>query len=139
MIPTITPIYAALLALLLVWLSLRVIRVRRGAKVAIGSGGNAALERAQRAQANLTEYAPLTLLLIAFIEGMGAWSVIVHGFGIALVAGRIIHARGIIQEPETFRYRVIGMQLTINTLIGAALTAIALALWTGLSPSMSGL
>ena len=36
----VTPIYAGLLALLYVFLSLRVIRMRRGARISFGDGGD---------------------------------------------------------------------------------------------------
>jgi hypothetical protein len=51
----ITSIVAALLSLILVKLSFAVISLRRQNKVSLGSGGNDALERAIRAQANFTD------------------------------------------------------------------------------------
>lgn len=132
--PAITAFYAALLAVVLVWLSLRVIRLRRGIRVPIGAGGDRLLERAQRAQANFTEYVPLALLLIAFGEMLGAWPLVVHVLGLALFTGRIVHGIGIAREPEDFRFRVAGMQLTINTLIASALITgfLSLRAMTGL-------
>ncbi len=48
MAPSVAPLYAALLGVLLVYLSSRVLRLRRRLKVAIGVGGEAAIERAAR-------------------------------------------------------------------------------------------
>ena len=127
--PAVTAFHAGLLGLLLVWLSLRVIRLRRGAKVAIGSGGNRLLERAQRAQANFAEYVPMTLLLMGLSEMLGAWPPLLHGFGVALLAGRVLHGVGIAREPEDLRYRIAGMRITLNVLIAASLTASGLAVW----------
>ena len=59
---TVIPAYAALLALLFIALSIRTIRARRAHKVAIGTGGHAAVERAMRVHANFAEYVPLALL-----------------------------------------------------------------------------
>ena len=53
---TITPVYAALLGLLFIALSVRVIRLRRSRKVAVGARGDEAIERAMRVHANFAEY-----------------------------------------------------------------------------------
>ncbi|MGZ9080482.1 MAG: MAPEG family protein, partial [Burkholderiales bacterium] len=58
----VTPLYAALLGLWLLVLSLRVVQQRRAARVSLGDGGNTALQRAIRAQGNFVEYVPLALL-----------------------------------------------------------------------------
>ncbi len=61
---SVAPLYAALLGFLLVYLSIRVIRLRRRLEVAIGAGGEAAIERAARVQANFSEYLPIALILL---------------------------------------------------------------------------
>ena len=71
MVPAIVPVYAAVLAFIYIVLSVRVIRARRNAKVAIGTKGNAHLERKIRVHANFAEYVPLALLLATFIENFG--------------------------------------------------------------------
>ena len=71
MTPSVTPLYAALLGCLLVYLSIRVIRLRRRFKVAIGAGGEAAIERAARVQANFSEYVPIGLILLLLAEASG--------------------------------------------------------------------
>ncbi len=63
---TILPVYAALLALLFVLLSIRTIRTRHSRKVALGHGDDPAMLRAMRVHANFAEYVPLALLLISF-------------------------------------------------------------------------
>ena len=55
----IVPFYASLLAALYFFLSLRVIRMRRRERIALGDGENARLERAIRVHANFAEYVPL--------------------------------------------------------------------------------
>lgn len=118
---TVTPAYAAVLGLIFVALSVRTIRMRRRHRVAVGDGGNAELRRAMRVHANFAEYAPLALLLIFFVEHDGTETLLVHALGIALLAGRLLHAWGVSREPENFRYRVSGMILTFSTIITAAL------------------
>ena len=118
---TATPVYAALLGLIFVALSLRTIRLRRRHRIAVGDGGNPELRRAMRVHANFAEYAPLALLLIFFVEHDGAEMLLVHALGCALLAGRMLHAWGVSQDRENFRYRVSGMVLTFGTIITAAL------------------
>lgn len=117
-----TPAYAALLSLMFVALSLRTIRLRRRHQIAVGDGGNAELRRAMRVHANFSEYAPFTLLLIFFVEHDGAGMLLVNALGCTLLAGRMLHAWGVSQDHENFRYRVSGMALTFGTIITAALT-----------------
>lgn len=118
---TVTPPYAALLALLFVILSVSVIRARRRARIAIGAGGDPLLERRMRAQANFAEYAPLALLLLTLAELRGAPGPLLHGLCLSLLLGRSLHAWGVSQPREDLRFRVAGMGLTFATLLITAL------------------
>ncbi len=127
---TATPLYAALLALLFVRLSLGVLRLRRSEKISLGDGGDGGdrkLMRAQRVHANFAEYVPFALILMALAEAQDASIWLVHGMGVALLIGRLAHAHGFGQEPETTNYRTRGMQLTFAVLIVGALTNIVVA------------
>jgi uncharacterized protein len=119
---TATPLYAALLSLLFIALSVRTIRLRRRHRIAVGDGDNAELRRAIRVHANFAEYAPLALLLVFFVEADGAPGLWVHLLGIALLCGRALHAWGVSQPQENFRYRVSGMMLTFGVIAAAGLT-----------------
>ena len=66
MIPTIVPVYAAIFAVMLVALSLRVAKTRGDVQIAIGDGGNIVLQRRIRVQGNFVEYVPMALLLFMF-------------------------------------------------------------------------
>jgi uncharacterized membrane protein YecN with MAPEG domain len=123
-----TAFWAALLAPACRWLSIRVIGLRRRLKVGIGTGGQPALERAMRGQANFAEYVPFALLLLALAEAGGTPGWIIHALGAALLAGRIAHGWGITRESEDFRFRVGGMVATFSVIGGAALAAMAGAL-----------
>jgi len=118
-------IYAALLALLFVALSIRTLRLRRGLKVAIGDGGHPLMLRAIRTHGNFAEYVPLGLLLLAACEQLRAPVVLLHGLGILLLVGRLIHAFGVSKEAEVFAFRVTGMALTFTCYLVAA----AFILW----------
>lgn len=121
----ITGLYAALLAFVLLWLSLRVINERRRGGVALGTGDSHALLRASRAQGNFVEYVPIILVMLALLEAGGAAAWALHGLGAALLAGRLAHGIGVGREPERprggdIRLRQLGMGLTFSVLIAAA-------------------
>ena len=122
-----TSLYAALLAALFLVLSLLVVRMRYRYQVALGAP-HRLVERAVRAHGNCAEYAPFFLVLLGLLEGMGlpAWGV--HALGTAFVAGRVLHAWGISQEPEVLRFRSAGMGLTFTVLGVAAASLLGLVL-----------
>jgi hypothetical protein len=116
----ILPFYAALLALMFVVLSIRIIRLRQGLKVALGDAGNAQLQRAIRVQSNFAEYVPFALLLIFLVEGQSASTWLVNLLGMGLLLGRLLHAYGVSQTRENLRFRVCGMVITFLTLLLSA-------------------
>lgn len=126
---TVTPIYASLLALLLVWLSLEVIRQRRRARISVGDGGDKTLLKAIRAQANCAEYAPTGLILLGLAELQGAPGWALHLLGLSLVAGRVMHAYGFSRTPQIVALRQAGMVLTYVMLVTTALANIGHALF----------
>ena len=127
----ITALYAGLLAPLFIFLSLRVIRRRRGAKVAVGDGGDPLLLRRMRVHANFAEYVPFALLLMALAESLHTWPLVMHLLGIVLLAGRLLHAYGVSQPKETFAFRVTGMAATFSVM-GAAAAACIIGSLAGL-------
>jgi uncharacterized protein len=116
----ITSLYASILAILFVVLSIRALRMRRRLGIAVGDGGSPALLRAVRAHSNFAEYVPLGLLLIGFAELSGANAWLVHLLALCLLAGRAAHAYGISQLAENHAFRVAGMALTFTTLLGGS-------------------
>ena len=125
-----TSIIAAILTIIFVKLSFAVIGLRRKNKVGLGSGGYDDLERAIRAQGNFAEYVPIGLILIACLELNGApwWLVILPG--IALIIGRLIHAKGINEPPPNFSSRVLGMKFTFGTFITLAILNVGWSLYS---------
>jgi uncharacterized membrane protein YecN with MAPEG domain len=123
-----TPVYAALLALMFVYLSVRTIRLRLKLGVTLGEGGNAELHRAARVQGNFAEYVPFALLLVFFLEMETSSNAMIHLLCGALVLGRVVHACSVSRVHEDLRFRVVGMVLTFAAIVSAALALIARAI-----------
>ncbi|MCX8952174.1 MAPEG family protein [Ruegeria sp. NA] len=126
--PAITPIYAALIAILYVALSVKVILQRRSDKISVGDGGSKLMIKAIRTHSNCAEYAPISLLLIAMVELQGAAGILVHLLGLMLLAGRLLHAYGFGRTPQIVILRQAGMSLTFLAILGATLANLILAL-----------
>jgi len=122
--PKIVAYYAFVLAILYVVLAIRTIKARMRANAALGDSGDPALRRAIRAHGNFGEYVPFAIVLIALAElnGSPAWSI--HVLGSVLIIGRLLHAYGIMQEPENLAFRKFGTIATFIVLIGAGLHAV---------------
>jgi len=90
-----TGLYAALCALLILVLSLRIVVLRRRLRIGIGDGGDAGLSRAIRAQANAIEYVPLLLVMLLIAENNGAGVAFLHACGAGLLVARVLHAIGL--------------------------------------------
>ncbi len=122
---TITLTIAGAAALINLWLSVRVSRLRFRHKVSIGDGGNELVRTRMRAHANFTEYAPLFLILLGLVElarGSETW---LWALAIAFVLGRLAHAFGM-DRPAPNVLRVGGMVLTYTTLVVLAIYALTI-------------
>ena len=124
----ITPIYTALITLIFLTLSARVILYRRANRISLGDTGDKNLLKRMRAQANCAEYAPLGILLLAMTELNAAPTVALHALGLALLLGRLLHAIGFGATPQNFTLRQIGMVLTLSMIAVSALGLLAHAL-----------
>jgi len=113
-------LYAGLLALLFVVLSVRTLRMRRRLRIAIGDGSDQQMLRAMRVHSNFAEYVPLSLLLLYLVEESGATPAYMHALGAALLIGRLSHAIGVSRVDEKYGFRIAGMVLTLTVLIAAA-------------------
>lgn len=122
-------LYIALLALGIIPLAVRVIRIRRAEMIGIGDGGNRALAKAIRVHANYAEYAPfgLALLLALPLAASPAWSV--HLVGLCFVIGRAAHDVGLSQTAGASIGRAAGMVLTF----GALVTGAIMLLWRAIA------
>ena len=102
----ITPVYAALLGLMLIGLSINVIKSRRQWGAGLGDADNIEMKRRIRAQANLAEYAPMFLILLGCAEygGLPVWAV--HLFGLVFLAGRTMHAYSLLKAEQYDGHRL---------------------------------
>ena len=119
--PSITATVAALIGLLAVLLTARVIVLRVRLGVDAGDGGHAALAQAIRAQANLLELSPLALLLLAFVEWGIAWRGVVLALGIVLVVARLASAWGLSRSLTFGTGRKVGAGLTALVVVACSL------------------
>ncbi|MCG7564918.1 Inner membrane protein YecN [Pseudoalteromonas sp. THAF3] len=118
----IVSIYAAILALVYVQLSMYVVKARRKAQKSIGTGEDEGLIRAIRAHGNFIEYVPFALILLFLNEYQGLASHYCHLFGAALVLGRLLHASNIAQSNEQLKIRVVSMVLTFSVIVLLAIS-----------------
>ena len=115
----ITAVFAGLLALMLVGISVRVTVLRARKKINLFDGGDEQLGRAIRVQGNFVEYVPMALALMALIEWTGAGPWLVYATGIALFVARVVHAFGL--YSSVFRARVAGTSITWIVIAAEAL------------------
>jgi uncharacterized membrane protein YecN with MAPEG domain len=111
----VTPLYAGLLVLWFVVLSVRVVNLRRRG-ILFGDNGDVAVIRIGRAHANFAEYVPLALLLMGLLELAHFSIYILHALGLALLIARLIHGLAL----------SFGWQMRFGRVAGSALTFIVL-------------
>ena len=106
-------LYVGLNILILLVLGYLVMSGRRKHKIVLGSGGNAEFERAVRAHANAAEYIPAGLvgIVMAALLDPAAPLWLLHGAGISLTLGRILHGVGL-HTGALNAGRMLGMMLT---------------------------
>lgn len=120
MLLPVTSLFTALLTLLFLVLSIRIIRLRWRDKVGIGNGTSKDLEVAIRIHGNFIEYVPLALILLALVELTGAHAMYLYGLGGLLFVARINHAIGLTRSIGTSMYRTIGVLGTFVVLLLSA-------------------
>ena len=117
----ITLLAAAAAVFVNLWLGARIVSSRREHQVGLGDGGNEAVLRRMRAQANFIENAPLFLILLGGLELSGAHPIGLAAFAGIFIAARISHAIGM-EGGDLGRWRMYGM-------MGSTLGTVGLALW----------
>ncbi|MGB0504807.1 MAG: MAPEG family protein [Pikeienuella sp.] len=88
----ITATYAAAIGILTAGLGFATVIKRAKTGISWGDGGDFGLQRAIRAHGNLTEYAPVFLIILFLLENAGASATWLHGLGVAFVFGRLVSA-----------------------------------------------
>jgi len=121
MLVPVTAIYGALLALIIVILTVPVIKLRQGLRVGLGDGGQTSLQQAVRAHGNAAEFIPLFIVLLAIYEINHACAIALHIFGVVFVLSRLAHASGLYQSPGASLGRFVGMVGTLTALVALAI------------------
>jgi len=114
-------LYVALNAILFVWLTLRVVAVRRREKISLGDNEDSNLRKRIRSQANFTETAPIALIGLLALAALGAANWALHFFGAALTIGRGLHGYGMMGKNAVGPGRPLGMLMTLLVVLGQAL------------------
>ena len=112
----VTPLYAGILTLWFIVLSVRVMNLRRRG-MAFGDGGDIGVTRIIRAQANFAEYVPLALLLMGFLEVTRYSIYLLHALGVILVVARLFHGLALSFGWQARFGRVSGAALTLTVLV----------------------
>lgn len=120
-----TGIYASLLAILGIYLSIMVSVMRGKTGIAIMYGDNMVLAERMRRHGNFVDSVPLVLILMIVVELNGASSNWLHAIGGILLVSRIIHPLGIDHKKPDAPARIIG---SVGTQI-ATLIAVVFLFW----------
>lgn len=122
---------AAAAALVNGWLVARTGTLRRRLKINVGDGGNEALLRRMRAQANFLETTPFFLFLLLGLELSGANRIVLAMIGTLFIFARISHGTGM-EGGDKARLRMYGMMtttaVTLALIVWAAVRLVELAL-----------
>ncbi len=116
----IVALYVAINILIFFCLTYLVIRQRKGQKISIGHGNSESMEGAIRVHGNFSEYTPIVLIGLFAMAGLNASPLWLHGVGIAFTLGRLLHAFGYSKTTGTSFGRLLGMVITLLTLLVVA-------------------
>lgn len=122
--PIITALYAGIAGLIYLWLTIEVVRHRRGKNISLGDGDDPLAAKSIRGHGNAAEQIPIVLIMLGLTEMLGAPSFALHLAGLAFIAGRVLHGlhfNGYIG----FQARPLGMALNLLVQIVLALGLIA--------------
>jgi len=125
---TVTLLFASLLALWFVILSVRVIRYRGAHSIGLGHGGDITLQRRIRGHGNFVDYAPMVLVLMGMLEVAGADRTLLFVIGGLLLVGQLAHGWALSFTDGNPLGRIGGMVLTLASLVIGAVSGLTIAL-----------
>lgn len=117
-----TPVYAAILALLGIALGARVSMLRGKTGISILHGDNMELATRIRKHGNFVEHVPYAVLMMAFAELLGMPPVLTHAQGVVLIAARVLHAAGLNTEHVASPVRIMGSAGTTLVTLSAVIS-----------------
>ena len=117
---SITALFAALLALIQVVFTLRVVVYRRANRISLGDGDDQKLLARVRAHANFIETVPMALVLLLINELSGLSSSWLYSLGSILLVARLMHYVSIAFNTALI-FRVLGMLATILVIVTSAI------------------
>ena len=99
-------------------------------RTALGDGGHEELAHRMRMQSNLTESAPLFLVLLGLLEMSAAWPRLVLILGPTMVLVRIVHTFGLSMRFSTGAnsFRAIGFVGTVLVMLIVSVACLLVAL-----------
>lgn len=126
--PVVTLLIAGLHGLLLLMLLWPIVKIRRGRRIGLGTGGDPELQQRIRVHANFVENVPFALVLLALLELTGLRWEAIAALGGALLVARVLHAVGLTGSPGYSRGRFLGTLTTWMVILTASALAIVRAL-----------
>lgn len=121
-----TSLFAGLLGVFYIFLSLQIISLRRKFKIALGeSKENFLLTRYIRSHANFNEYTPIFLVLLFLLENSGSSWVMIGFLGVIFCFGRLLHAYSLMKAEQYDeqnritalpKFRMAGMIMTFSSI-----------------------
>lgn len=127
MLLTTTLSMAAAAAIINLWLSIRIGQMRGAKKILHGDGGDPALIRRMRAQANFIENAPLILILVGAIELSGKGGAWLAPVAAVFMLGRVAHGIGM-DSPNSNVWRGLGALTAMLGQLGLAVVCVLIVL-----------
>lgn len=116
----VTSVTAAIAAVMLVALGVMTGMRRTRTNILLGTGEDEDLLRRVRAHGNFIEYTPIALIILMLAEVQGHGMALLWTMSALLIAGRALHAIGILRSM--IPARATGMLMTLGSiLLGAAL------------------
>lgn len=119
-LPIISGYSAALIAILQVILMMTVGIARQSDGVSVGDGGNDALLLKIRRHGNLTENAPIFLILLGILEISGGPQMVILGLASLFVLARFSHAFALSGPNTPAAARAFGAFGTLLSIVGSA-------------------
>lgn len=131
----ITFFYASLLGFLYFILSIDTIKARRKYQISLGSGPNQEIAAIVSAHSNFASYVPILLILTYSLESLNAFpETVIHGVAATYTLGRFFHYLAFRSQKMIFKWRILGMHMTLWPLLVLSLSNLVAIITKTLKP-----